>query len=147
MASAHDWSLVNITGSSSSITHLRCVLSLARSCSPSHSSTSHFSLSLSPTFSVLFILLAKQMSADWSSPVRVYGGWDWLEKKKKKGKKGMLWPMCRRETFDTCHVVALFWLFGRGGEGELVIMCCVVHSGLEGQINKESGSLFAAIGS
>lgn len=57
----------------------------------------------------------------------------------------MLWPICRRETFDTCHVVALFWLFGRGGG--LVIMCCVVHSGLEGQINKESGSLFAAIGS
>lgn len=37
MASAHDWSLVNITGSSSAISHLHCVLSLhtaARRLSP-----------------------------------------------------------------------------------------------------------------
>lgn len=29
--------------------------------------------------------------------------------------------------------------------GGVVIMCCVVHSGLEGQINKEPGSLFAVV--
>lgn len=42
--------------------------------------------SFSPTFSVLFILLAKQTPADWSSPVRVYVGWDWLGGKKKINK-------------------------------------------------------------
>lgn len=35
----------------------------------------------------------------------------------------------------------LFSLFGGG----VVIMCCVVHSGSEGQINKEPGSLFAVV--
>lgn len=64
----------------------------------------------------------------------VYGGENRLNKKEKKSAWAHI--VCRRASLVTCHV------FSFGG---VVIMCCVVHSGLEGQINKESRSLFAAV--
>lgn len=98
--------------------------------------------SFCPTFSVLFILLAKRSPASkaFLSWFMGAGGENRLNKKEKKR---VLWLICRRASLVTCHVFSFCFFFG--GVGGVVIMCCVVRSGLEGQINKESGSLFAAV--
>lgn len=60
------------------------------------------------------------------------GGGGLTEKERGENIKG--WLICRRVTLRKCHVFSSdFW--GWGG----AIMCCVVHSGIEGQINRESG--------
>lgn len=55
--------------------------------------------------------------------------------------------MCRWVSLVTCYVsfLSFFFFFLEKGGGGVVIMCCVVYSGLEGQINKESRSLFAVV--
>lgn len=101
----------------------------------------HFSFfSFCPTFSVLFILLSKCV---WLLRHSSHGLWGLGVKiGRRKRKRRVPQLICRRVSLVACHVFSFCFLEVGGG---VVIMCWVVHS--EGQINKESGSLFAVVSS
>lgn len=137
MASVHDWSLVNITSSSSTISHLHCVLSLhtaARRLSPPHLIFLFLPNFLCSFNTLLQMRLASKAFLSW------FMGAGGENRQKKKEKRRVPQLTCRRVSLVTCHVFS-FCSLERG----VVIMCWVVHSGSEGHINKESGSLFAVV--